>query len=188
MGKVKVLVVIDVQNDFIDGSLANTEAQKKVDNIVKKINEFDGDAIVLTKDTHTSNYLETKEGQRLPVEHCIQGTPGWELNQKVYDAVDERVKKDDANVRMFFKPTFGSLSLQNYFSEFGDDAEFEIEFVGFCTDICVVSNVMLVKAALYDRAEISVDAACCAGVTIESHKAALLTMKMCQINVINEDE
>ena len=190
MGKKKFLVIIDTQNDFIDGSLANPEAQRKVDNIVKKIDEFDGDTIYVTKDTHDENYMSSNEGKKLPVEHCIRGTKGWELNEKVYDAIDRKVMKnqDRQIVKVFEKPTFGSNTLAKTISaDIGEDTA-EIEFVGFCTDICVVSNALMVKALTYDRAEISVDAACCAGVTIESHKAALTTMKMCQINILNEDE
>lgn len=182
----KALVVIDCQNDFIDGSLANEEAQKKVQNIVKKIKEFDGDYIFVTRDTHRENYLKTREGQNLPVEHCIKGTEGWKINKDIQEAIDG---KSNISVTYIDKPTFGSIELATkvYDALFGNE-ESEIEFVGFCTDICVVSNVLLMKMTMFETGKISVDAACCAGVTIESHKAALTTMKMCQVNILNEDE
>ena len=186
MEKKKFLVVVDVQNDFIDGSLRNEEAIKKVPNIVKKIKEFDGDFIFATMDTHPEHYLKTSEGEKLPVEHCIKGTEGWKINKDVKNALDE------SKVPVIFieKPTFGSYDLVRGIEKVFDHdvCGTDIEFVGFCTDICVVSNVLLVKAAFFETANISVDASCCAGVTPESHKAALETMQMCQINILNEDE
>lgn len=182
----KVLVVIDCQNDFIDGSLANEEAQKKVPNIVKKINEFDGSCIFVTQDTHGENYLKTTEGEHLPVEHCIRGTKGWEINEDVKKALDEAEKR---NISVYYieKPTFGSYELTNrIYLELEKYGSCEVEFVGFCTDICVVSNALLLKAALFETGKIKVDASCCAGVTPESHNAALLTMKMCHIEVEGE--
>ena len=183
----KVLVVIDCQNDFITGALRNEEAIKAVPNIVNKINNFDGDYILVTMDTHNEDYLNSKEGKKLPVTHCVKGTDGWKLQEDIKKALLDFDAKEKKNVMYFHKPTFGSIDLQNFVEmdeEF--DCNIEFEFVGFCTDICVVSNVLLLKAALYDRCEITVDASCCAGVTPESHKAALTTMKMCQVNVINE--
>ena len=183
----KVLVVIDAQVDFITGALRNEEAIKAVPNIVNKIKNFDGDYILVTLDTHDENYLESKEGKKLPVKHCVKGTEGWKLQEGIKKALLDFDAKEKKNVMYFHKPTFGSIDLQNFVEmdeEF--DCNIEFEFVGFCTDICVVSNVLLLKAALYDRCEITVDASCCAGVTPESHNAALTTMKMCQINVINE--
>ena len=186
MGKVKILVIIDTQNDFIDGSLRNEEAIKVVPNIVKKINDFKGDYIFVTRDSHTQDYLNTNEGKILPVEHCICGTDGWMINSEVAKALHKKDLQEECLVLYFDKPTFGSFELMNAFSKYIGKNEGEIEFVGFCTDICVVSNVLITKANCYDNAVITVDASCCAGVTPESHKAALLTMKMCQINVINE--
>ena len=158
----KCLVVVDMQNDFIDGSLGTVDAQAIVDKVVQKINEFDG-MIAVTYDTHRPNYLESQEGHLLPVEHCIDGTDGWKLNQAVYDAIDKR-HDGGTPVEAFLKPTFGSMRL--------------------CTDICVISNALLIKAHL-PEAKITVDAACCAGVTPESHENALRAMKMCQVNIEN---
>ncbi len=172
----KVLVVVDMQKDFVDGALGSKEAVAIVDNVVKKINEFDGD-IIITYDTHGENYLKTQEGQNLPVSHCIKGTDGWKLDAKVQMAVE---KKEFFAIE---KPTFGSVELPKYIKETYNPDEIEIELIGLCTDICVVSNVLLLKANFIET-KVSVDASCCAGVTPESHNAALTTMKMCQINVI----
>lgn len=167
----KTLIVIDMQNDFINGALGTKEAQAIVPNVKKKIEEYKarGDQIIFTRDTHKSDYLNTNEGKHLPVKHCIEGTYGWiiadEVNYPEYKHIN--------------KKTFG-YTLWDY----EDDFE-EIEIVGLCTDICVVSNALILKA-FYPEINITVDASCCAGVTPESHKAALTTMKMCQINVIGE--
>lgn len=183
----KILIVIDSQNDFITGALRNEEAIKAVPNIVKKINEFDGDYILVTMDTHESNYLETNEGKKLPVVHCVKGTEGWQLQEDIKKMLIEFDAKEGKNVLYFLKPTFGSQAMAECLElDEAFEGNLDIEYVGFCTDICVVSNVLMEKAILYDRANITVDASCCAGVTPESHKAALTTMKMCQINVINE--
>lgn len=179
----KILCVIDVQNDFITGSLRNEEAIKNVVNIARKIRNFKGDYILVTKDTHGENYLETKEGSKLPVEHCIYGSEGWEIELNVLAALED-AKLRNITVIYFEKPTFGSINLMKYVADIPGDLE--IEVCGYCTDVCVISNTLLLKAETYDRSEITVDATCCAGVTPESHKAALLAMKMCQVNVINE--
>jgi nicotinamidase-related amidase len=173
----KVLVVVDMQNDFIDGSLGTPEAQAIVPNVKKKIEESvaNGDVIVYTRDTHFDKYLTTKEGKKLPVEHCIRGTEGWEIHK------DLLPPKDYKNTYTLNKYTFGSYELPS--SIFGLRGVDEIELVGLCTDICVVSNALMLKAYFYNTHEISVDATCCAGVTPESHEAALKTMEMCQINV-----
>ena len=177
--KTKILVVVDAQKDFIDGALANPVAQERVKNIVEKIKNFDGQYIFATRDTHSDNYMETNEGKNLPVVHCVNGTSGWELNPDVQKALNE----SKVSVTYVNKPTFGSNTLA---SEIGWlQGELEIELVGFCTDICVVSNALLIKAKVYDRAELTVDASCCAGVTPETHVAALETMKKCHINVVN---
>ena len=183
----KVLVVIDAQNDFINGSLRNEDAIKAIPNLVKKIRSFDGDEIFVTQDTHEKYYLETPEGKKLPVVHCVDGTEGWKLNANVSAALDD-AKLRNINVTYIKKPTFGSYELVDKIKELYINGveTVDIEFIGFCTDICVVSNVFLIKAALYDIANITVDASCCAGVTPETHIAALTTMKMCQIDVINE--
>ena len=181
----KILVVIDVQNDFVGGALRNEEAIKKIPNIVKKIREFNGDAIYATRDTHYEGYLQSKEGQKLPVTHCVIGTEGWEIEANVKAALDD-AKLRNISVTYIDKPTFGSLELMDTIGKVTGDLE--VEVCGYCTDICVVSNALLLKAMLYANAELTVDATCCAGVTVDSHKAALTTMKMCQINVINEDK
>ena len=185
----EILTVIDTQDDFISGSLRNEEAIKAVPNIVKKIDNFDGDVIYVTQDTHDPDYLYTPEGNKLPVVHCVNRSNGWMINKDVQNALNDAYLRG-IDVIYVEKPTFGSFDLIDYIKEDIDKCdEYEkvnIEFVGFCTDICVVSNVLIAKAAFYDRAKIQVDASCCAGVTSESHKAALLTMKMCQVDIINE--
>lgn len=173
----KVLIVVDMQNDFIDGALGTKEAQAIVDNVVKRIKDYEDHTVIATKDTHGEDYLNTSEGKHLPVPHCIKGTKGWEIR----DEVAEELKKTDAKV--IEKPTFGSEQLAEYLGEMAQKEELEMELVGLCTDICVVSNVLLLKAKMPESV-IKVKEDCCAGVTVESHKAALLTMKMCQIEII----
>ena len=172
----KILVVIDMQNDFIDGSLGTKEAQQIVPRVVEKMKEYDPWNIYLTRDTHYENYLDTQEGRNLPVEHCIEGTHGWQLNAAVAKAAEKATVID--------KPTFGSNRLAGILMTERAQEALEIELVGLCTDICVVSNALLFKAAM-PEAPITVDASCCAGVTPESHRHALETMKMCQIKVVN---
>ena len=175
----KILIVVDMQNDFVDGALGSNEAVAIVDNVVNKINEFDGE-IIVTYDTHQNNYMETREGKYLPVPHCIKDTDGWQLNDKVQKVLNKK------GYRVIHKPTFGSTRLVEMFKEYEyDEKDTEVTLIGLCTDICVVSNAMLLKAN-YPEMDIAVDASCCAGVTPDSHKAALTTMKMCQINVIGE--
>lgn len=169
----KVLIVVDMQNDFIDGSLGTKEAEAIVGNVDKKIREWDG-LVVATRDTHSSKYLMTQEGRNLPVEHCIEGTVGWEINPVIQAALDEK------NAQAINKPTFGSVALAMMLMQCGVT---EIQLVGLCTDICVVSNALLLKANM-PEVVISVDASCCAGVTPEKHAAALETMKSCQINIL----
>lgn len=166
-----------MQKDFVDGALGTKEAVAIVDNVVNKIKEFDGE-IIVTYDTHQENYMDTREGKYLPVPHCIENTEGWQLNDKV-----EAVLANKNNIKLR-KPTFGSIALVELFKGI-DEKNTEITLIGLCTDICVVSNALLLKAN-YPEMNIIVDASCCAGVTPESHNAALTTMKMCQINVIGE--
>ena len=171
----KALVVIDMQNDFIDGALGTGEAQAIVGNVKKKIEQAlnVGDDVIFTQDPHYDTYLETGEGKKLPVPHCIYGTNGWEICPEL--------KEYSENAKIFEKPTFGSVKLARYLAV----REYEtVEFVGLCTDICVISNVLLVKAVM-PESELFVDASCCAGVTPGSHKNALEAMNMCQVNIIN---
>ncbi len=179
----KILIVVDMQNDFITGSLGTPEAKAIVPNVKKKVNEYveNGDWVIYTRDTHFENYLNTKEGKNLPVSHCICGTDGWRIPDELYPSADYE------NTKTINKHTFGSIDvLPNYVWAINDEQFIsEIELVGVCTDIYVVSNALILKANFPDM-DISIDASCCAGVTPESHKAALLTMKMCQINVIGE--
>lgn len=167
----KLLIVVDMQKDFIDGALGTPEAQKIVPYVVDEIKNFDGD-VVFTYDTHSSLYLDTREGKRLPVPHCIKDTDGWRL--------DENIEPLSVGKKCFYKPTFGSVELANFVAD-GDYTD--ITLIGLCTDICVISNAMLIKAYL-PEVNISVKASCCAGVTPESHENALLSMKMCQIDII----
>jgi nicotinamidase-related amidase len=172
----RILVVVDMQNDFIDGSLGTKDAEAIVERVVAKIRSYPADSVYCTLDTHPVNYLETAEGRSLPVEHCIKGTAGWELNKSVKEALTGSVNIE--------KPTFGSYELaERLYTLYQSNPDLEIELVGLCTDICVVSNALLLKARL-PEVPITVDPACCAGVTPESHAAALLTMKMCQIGVM----
>lgn len=194
----KAIVVIDMQNDFIDGVLGTPEAQAIVPVMVERLREFDSteNLILFTKDTHYENYLETQEGKNLPVPHCIEGTPGWSINKQISSYVDYESHFAGYSSRTIrksriLKPTFGSTELGELIRDLtthnGENYEIdEVILMGVCTDICVISNAMLIKAYCPEL-KVTVDASCCAGVTPESHKNALAAMKMCQINVINED-
>lgn len=172
-----LLIVVDMQNDFVDGALGTKEAVGIVPDVVKKIKTFDG-TVLYTKDTHTEQYMETQEGRNLPVIHCVKGTKGWEL----VPAVKELQQKSFGTV--FEKNTFGSTELGEYVRNLAKKEQIEaITLIGLCTDICVVSNALLLKAFLPETT-IRVDASCCAGVTKESHETALQTMKGCQIEII----
>ena len=164
----KTLIVIDMQNDFIDGSLGSKEAVEIVPAVKEKIKEYreNGDEVIFTRDTHHENYLNTNEGHYLPVVHCIENTPGWEIREGLYFDGAEIINK----------PSFGYTGWKEKSFE-------EIEIIGLCTDICVVSDALILKA-LFPEIKISVDPKCCAGVTPDSHNAALETMKMCQIEII----
>ena len=172
-----ILIVVDIQKDFVDGALGTGEAVAMLDHAVDKIRSFDGD-IFVTYDTHFENYMETAEGSKLPVPHCIKGTAGWELDANIARALEG---KCFTNVE---KLTFGSVELPDLVAKSAGDEDFDITLIGLCTDICVVSNAQILKANFPEK-EIYVDAACCAGVTPETHDAALTTMKMCQINILN---
>ncbi len=170
----KALIVVDMQNDFIDGALGTPEALSIVPFVREKVMHFDG-LVIFTRDTHFENYLSTREGKNLPVPHCIKGTQGWEIADSLKELTKGRIVID--------KPTFGSTELQNLLVNEHEKTPFEeIELVGLCTDICVISNAMLIKAAL-PEVNVTVDSSCCAGVTPESHGNALSAMKMCQITV-----
>ncbi len=171
----KVLIVVDMQNDFIDGSLGTKEAIKIVKKVKEKIETYikEGNAVIFTRDTHYDDYLTTREGFNLPIKHCIKDTNGWQISSEF----------DTSDCIVFDKNTFGSIELMEYVSNHFPDADFEL--IGLCTDICVITNALLIKAGL-PEANISVDASCCAGVTVESHNNALNAMKMCQINIIGE--
>jgi len=169
-----VLIVVDMQNDFVDGSLGTPEAQKIVEHVVEKIKQFKG-RVIFTQDTHESDYLETQEGKWLPVEHCIRGTKGWELVPQI-----EVLRKSPA----IEKPTFGSSELVNLLEKMHEEKTIRsITLIGLCTDICVISNALLIKA-YFPEIPIVVDANCCAGVTAESHKRALDAMRVCQIDIV----
>lgn len=171
---VDVLVIVDVQVDFTTGSLGNEIAASKVGDIIKKALAFDG-IVVLTQDTHSADYLNTQEGKRLPVEHCIEGTPGIEFA----GGLGEHAKR--RGWRVYQKPTFGSVDLVKDLVELNEGTPIRsIELIGFCTDICVVSNALLIKASL-PEVPVRVDADLCAGVTPDTHDAALATMRSCQI-------
>ena len=167
----KYLIVVDMQTDFVNGALGTAEAQAIVANVEKKIRAFDG-KVIFTRDTHEENYMTTQEGRNLPVPHCIRGSEGWEIIPELRMLCDDVIDK----------PTFGSVALAARLAAAGD-AE-SVELIGLCTDICVISNALLMKAMM-PKVPVSVDASCCAGVTVESHNNALSAMKMCQIAVVN---
>lgn len=168
----RALIVVDMQNDFISGSLGTKEAEAIVDKVAEKCRQEQaaGTEILFTQDTHGSDYLETQEGKKLPVIHCVEHTPGWEICEKLLPYAELCLEK----------PTFGAVALPPMCEAFD-----EITLCGLCTDICVISNAILLKA-FYPEKKISVDASCCAGVTPESHRNALSAMRMCQIEIENE--
>ncbi len=167
----KYLIVVDVQKDFVDGALGTVEAVKIIPRVKEKIAEYmsNGDTVIYTRDTHEENYLSTNEGKYLPVKHCIKDSEGWQIYDGVY-----------MGGKIVDKPTFGYLHWKDVISESGN---MEIELIGLCTDICVVSNALILKATFPD-ATVSVDPCACAGVTPETHDSALATMKMCQIEIL----
>ena len=169
----KILVVVDMQNDFIDGALGSAEAVAIVPYVKEVIENFDG-KVLFTRDTHFENYMDTQEGKNLPVPHCIKDTEGWQIRSEL-----DALRKTEA----IDKLTFGSKDLVDVLKEEKDIES--ITFVGLCTDICVISNVMVVKA-FYPEIPLIVDAKACAGVTPESHRNALSAMKVCQVKIINE--
>lgn len=194
----KLLLVIDAQNDFITDALRNEEAIRTLPNLVKLINEHDG-TVIATRDTHFSKeqvdntkwppadnavaYEDSLEGQKLPVTHCIKGTEGWQIASSVLEALEAKNTDGMKKFHVIDKLTFGYKNWEHDLKFFDFD---EIVIAGYCTSICVISNALILRA-IYPNMKITVDASCCACVTPESHKAALTAMKMCQIDVINED-
>ncbi len=172
----KFLVVVDMQKDFVDGVLGSQEAVAIVPAAVKKIMQFDGE-IFVTYDTHFDDYMDTLEGKKLPVPHCIKGTEGWQLNKDIVAALKGK------KYTPVEKYTFGSVKLPDLIKKAAGTEEFIVELIGLCTDICVISNALLLKAN-FPEANIAVDEACCAGVTPEKHNSAVETMKSCQIDII----
>ena len=171
----KILIVIDMQNDFIDAALGTREAAAIVEAVKEKIRSYPAADVIATMDTHSGNYMETQEGKYLPVPHCIRGSEGWQIRPDIAELL--------AGAKIYEKPTFGSTALAADLQAVSVQEEIELELIGLCTDICVVSNALLLKAFM-PEVKISVDASCCAGVTPEKHLAALETMRSCQIQVI----
>ena len=165
------LIVVDMQNDFISGSLGSAHAAAIIPNVVKKVSSFEG-TVIFTRDTHGADYLSTQEGEKLPVVHCVQDTPGWEICEELKPFVQTVIDK----------PTFGCVDLPRLLSSYGEEID-QIQLCGLCTDICVISNAMIVKAA-FPEAQVTVDSSCCAGVTMESHQTALDAMKAVQIEIL----
>lgn len=167
----KYLIVVDVQKDFVDGALGTKEALAIIPRVKEKIAQYEntGGKVIFTRDTHQENYMQTSEGKHLPVPHCIEGSEGWQLYEGIY-----------TGGTIVDKPSFGYLDWKNYIAESQD---LSIELIGLCTDICVVSNALILKAA-FPEARVMVDSRACAGVTPTSHEAALATMKMCQVEVL----
>ena len=172
----KLLIVIDMQNDFIDAALGTKEAVAIVDAVKEKIRSYPAENVIATMDTHAENYLKTQEGRNLPVVHCVKGTDGLQIRPEIASLLK--------GAKIYEKPTFGSTAMAADLREESEKEEIELELIGLCTDICVVSNALLLKASM-PEVKITVDAACCAGVTPEKHAAALETMRSCQIHVIN---
>ena len=163
----KLLVVIDMQNDFIDAALGTKEALAIVEPVKEKIRSYPKEDIIAT--------MDTQEGKYLPVPHCIRGTEGWRIRADIAELLKD--------AKIFEKPTFGSIELAEYLKSLSEAEDIELELIGLCTDICVVSNALLLKAAM-PEVKITVDSSCCAGVTVEKHLAALDTMRSCQIQII----
>lgn len=168
----KYLIVVDMQNDFITGRLGSKLAEKIVPDVVEKVKNFSG-KVIFTKDTHFADYLKTQEGKKLPVQHCIKDTDGWQICDELKPYVNDVVDKI----------TFGSVDLPKILKDYGEKIE-EIELCGLCTDICVISNAMILKAS-FPETKIIVDGKCCAGVSVESHKTALEAMKAVQIEILD---
>ena len=171
----KVLIVIDMQNDFITGALGTPEAVAIVDNVKNKIKQYDAADIFFTRDTHEENYLSTLEGQNLPIPHCIRGSEGWQIHPEIAELLIGATRID--------KPAFGSVELGQLLSVINRREPLEIEIVGLCTDICVLANAMILSSFM-PNVPITVDSSCCAGASPESHDRALESLRSCMINVI----
>ena len=181
----KVLIVVDMQTDFISGALGTKEAAAIVSNVIKRIENSDGELILFTQDTHYEDYLNTPEGKKLPVVHCIEGTEGWEIDAAIMSAWRNNkntIRIAELHENTFAKSVFGSVDLVEFLKSREKEIE-EIEILGVCTDICVVSNAIMIKNTMPD-VRLSVNAECCAGVTPESHNEALSVMRMCQVDVL----
>lgn len=175
----KYLIVVDMQKDFITGSLGTKEAQGILAEVADKVRAYEG-KVIFTRDTHEEDYLNTQEGKKLPVKHCIRNGDGWQIAEELEDL------RKEADGKIFDKPTFGSVALAIELQKENDKNPIEeIELCGLCTDICVISNALLLKAFM-PEVPIAVDAGCCAGVTPKSHQNALEAMKMCQIEIRND--
>lgn len=175
----RVLVVIDMQNDFITGALGSEQAQEIVNNVAQRIKNFDGQ-VVFTRDTHYDNYLDTREGKALPIVHCVEGTPGWELEKNI------KKLQLGGDYPVFDKITFGSKRMADFLLYINKLKKIdEVTIIGLCTDICVISNAFIIQAYLPETT-IVIDASCCAGVTEQSHKTALEAMRSCQIKIAGE--
>jgi len=170
----KILIVIDMQNDFIDGTLGTKEAVKILPKVINKIKKYKREDVLATRDTHSSNYLNTLEGKHLPVPHCVKDTHGWQLQSDIGKLIDEK--------NIFNKESFGSLELSQYLLKLSEKEKLEIELVGLCTDICVISNAIIIKNTLVNT-DVTVDSTCTAGVTPKSHETALDSLKTLQVIV-----
>ena len=178
----KVLAIIDMQNDFLTGALGNAECEATIDEVVKIIQNGDYERVIITYDTHAPEYLTTQEGRKLPVEHCIKGTDGWQINDRVMAAI--RAKFEPLKWLIFEKGTFGSKELGSRMEEiYGDGRDLTVDFAGVCTGICVISNATVLKA-FCPEAEINILAKGCACVTPNSHEIALEQMKMLHMNIL----
>jgi len=181
----KVLIIVDMQKDFISGALGTTEAASIVGGVVERVENSAGELILFTQDTHQSDYLNTAEGKKLPVPHCIEGTEGWQIDESILNTWrnnGDTIRIPELSENTFVKPVFGSVELVAFLKARSAEIS-EIEILGVCTDICVISNAIMIKNTMPDI-KISVNASCCAGVTPKSHTEALNVMQMCQIDVI----
>jgi len=172
----KILVVIDMQNDFINGSLGTKEAVEIVPKVIEKIKKYKKENVYATRDTHDKNYLNSLEGKHLPIVHCLKNTVGWEIQKDIASMIDVK--------NIFDKPCFGSIKLAQHLTKINEKEPIEVELVGLCTDICVIANAVIIKSYLINT-PVSVDSNCCAGVSKESHKRALKSMQTLQVDIKN---